>query len=251
MKCLVTADLHYALKQWDWVHQAADLHDLVIIAGDLLDIASVVETDVQAVVVMKYLRRIRDKVHLLVSSGNHDADERTPADERVAAWLQAAREQGISVDGDSFEADGWLFTICPWWDGPETKRGVLQLLDRDAARPKQRWAWVYHTPPDQTRVSWTGKGHFGDADLPAWIRAYRPDLVLGGHVHQSPFRPPGSWVDRVDQTWVFNAGHQIGPEPAHLVLDLKAMTARWRSQAGDETVDLARPGVAIRSDSVG
>jgi hypothetical protein len=48
-------------------------------------------------------------------------------------------------------------------------------------------------------------------------------------------------VDRVEGAWVFNAGRQIGPEPAFLELDLTAMTATWRSQAGDETVDLRDP----------
>lgn len=241
MKCLVTADLHYSLKQWDWLASVAHQHDLVVIAGDLLDLASVLEPDVQAVVILKYLARIRHQTHLLVSSGNHDADEPNAAQERIAAWLQDARPLGIHIDGDAFETTPWLFTICPWSDGPSAKAAVANQLERDARRPKQHWAWIYHAPPDQTRVSWTGKGHFGDPSLTEWIHTYQPDLVLGGHVHQSPFRTNGSWVDRLGKTWVFNAGRQLGPEPAHLVLDLHAMTAQWRSQAGQETLSLLPP----------
>jgi Icc-related predicted phosphoesterase len=241
MKVLVTADLHYSLKQWDWVLQAAGQFDLVVLAGDHLDIASALDTEAQAVVVLKYLERIGRRVPLLASSGNHDGSERTPANESVATWLQEARERGVVVDGDVFERGDWRFTLCPWWDGPETQAAVAQQLERDAALPARRWAWVYHAPPDHTRVSWTGKGHFGDPELAGWIRRYRPELVLCGHVHQSPFRAEGSWVDRVEGAWVFNAGKQIGPEPAFLVLDLEAMTASWRSQAGDETIDLKTP----------
>lgn len=241
MKCLVTADLHYSLKQWDWVHEAAGRFELVILAGDHLDIASVLDAESQAVVVLKYLERIGRRTRLLASSGNHDGNDRSAANERAAAWLQEARDRGVFVDGDTFEHGDWRFTLCPWWDGPESRHAVARQLATDAARPKRRWAWVYHAPPDQTRVSWTGKGHFGDPDLTAWIREHRPELVFCGHVHQSPFRPPGSWVDRVEGAWVFNAGRQIGPEPAHLVLDLGAMTARWFSQAGTERLDLNDP----------
>jgi len=43
-----------------------------------------------------------------------------------------------------------------------------------------------------------------------WIDQHRPDMVLTGHVHQPPFKPDGAWAHRIGNTWVFNAGHQIG-----------------------------------------
>jgi Icc-related predicted phosphoesterase len=49
-------------------------------------------------------------------------------------------------------------------------------------------------------VSWTGSKHYGDAELVRWIHEHRPDIVLCGHVHQSPFRQGGSWVDRKGDT---------------------------------------------------
>jgi predicted phosphodiesterase len=42
MKCLVVADLHYSLPQYDWVVNVAEQFDLVIIAGDHLDLSSLV-----------------------------------------------------------------------------------------------------------------------------------------------------------------------------------------------------------------
>jgi Icc-related predicted phosphoesterase len=241
MKCLVTADLHYSLKQWDWVLHAAGHFDLVILAGDHLDIASVLHTDAQSVVVLKYLDRIGRKVPLLAASGNHDGNERTPSNESVAAWLQDAREHGVFVDGDSLERGDWRFSLFPWWDGPETQAAVGRQMERAATLPVRRSAWVYHAPPDRTRVSWTGKGYFGDPQLAHWIGRYHPELVFCGHVHQSPFRSEGSWVDRIQGAWVFNAGRQIGPEPAFLVLDLETMIAHWQSQAGKETINLNHP----------
>jgi Icc-related predicted phosphoesterase len=131
--------------------------------------------------------------------------------------------------------------VCPWWDGPASCAEVGAQLARDAARREGRWIWVYHAPPDESPVSWAGQRHFGDAELLRWIRAYQPDLVRTGHIHQAPFRAGGSWVDRVGSTWVFNAGRQIGPRPAHVIIDLTGPTATWFSLAGNEVVKLDEP----------
>ena len=56
MKILVVSDLHYTLPQFDWLVEAAPAYDLVMIAGDLLDIASFVDPETQIIVVLKYLR---------------------------------------------------------------------------------------------------------------------------------------------------------------------------------------------------
>ena len=90
MRILLVADLHYTLRQFDWLQQAAADFDIVVIAGDLLDITSTVELETQIVVVLKYLKRIRARTRLLVCSGNHDGDERNQADEWVATWLARA-----------------------------------------------------------------------------------------------------------------------------------------------------------------
>ena len=232
MRLLFVADLHYALKQFDWLVANADRFDPVIIGGDLLDLASALDFDVQIVVVEKYLERIRQKTRLLVSSGNHDGDSRSAADESVARWLQEARAAGLSVDGDSLELPGALMTVCPWWDGPVSRAEIEAQLARDAAKVRGRWVWVHHAPPAGSPVCWTGKKFAGDEFLRGWIERFAPDVVLSGHIHNSPFYAAGSWVDRIGQTWVFNPGKQIGPAPACIALDLETMTAEWISLEG-------------------
>src|SRR5437016_496967 len=132
-------------------------------------------------------------------------------------------------------------TVCRWWDGPRGCAEIGRQLARDAARRRGRWIWVYHAPPDASPVSWTGSKHYGDTELVRWTHEHRPDLVLTGHVHQSPFRAGGSWVDRIGDTWVFNAGREMSPYPPHVIFDMTAQTATWTSSAGSETVDLAAP----------
>lgn len=241
MKCLVVSDLHYTLKQFDWVDRVAGDFDLVVVAGDHLDISSIVALDAQIVVILNYLRRLHGKTRLMVSSGNHDLNARDASDEKVARWMTRVRQLGVSSDGDSLEIGDTLFTICPWWDGPRARDGVAAQLERDAQRRAQRWVWVYHAPPEASPVSWSGQKFIGDAELSAWIARYQPDIVLTGHIHQSPFRAGGSWVDRIGDTWVFNAGRQIGPIPTHIIVDTDARKAMWFSLAGNEVVPLDEP----------
>jgi Icc-related predicted phosphoesterase len=241
MRCLLVSDLHYALKQFDWVHSVAADFDLVVIAGDHLDISGHASVDAQIVVILKYLKRLHAKTKLIVSSGNHDLTGFDAAGERTARWLARARAAGIAVDGDFLEADGVSITVCPWWDGPNGCAAVGEQLARDATRRGREWIWVYHAPPDESPVSWSGQKHFGDTELLGWIRQYQPDIVLTGHIHQSPFRQGGSWADRIGDTWVFNSGRQIGPCPAHIVIETEERTAKWFSLAGNEIVNLDGP----------
>lgn len=238
MRILVVADLHYSLKQFDWVSSVAADYDLVVIAGDLLDLAGHADLDTQIVVVLKYLDRIRGLVPLIVSSGNHDGDVKNDQDEFIAEWLRRSGKENLHVDGESVVFSGDLFTVCPWWDGPVTREALRDFIDSEREKPHNRWLWLHHAPPDKSPVSWTGKKHFGDAYLNEIIETHHPDFVFSGHVHNSPFREDGSWIDKVGETWVFNPGHEMGALPSHIILDLEEMQATWVSSMGTERVDL-------------
>jgi Icc-related predicted phosphoesterase len=239
MRLLLVSDLHYTLPQLDWVVGQAEGFDLVVLAGDHLDIASTVPLDAQTVVILRYLELMAERTAVVASSGNHDLTERDGHGEKAAPWLAAARSVGVAVDGDSVEVGGALVTVCPWWDGPVQREALEGQLARDDERGGRPWVWVYHWPPSESPTTWTGRRFYGDADLRDWIDAYRPDVVLAGHVHEPPFKPEGSWADRIGDTWVFNAGRQIGGVPAHVVVDLTEGTAVWWSLLGDEQLSLA------------
>src|SRR5262245_34897356 len=157
MRMLFTADLHYALKQFDWLVANAKNFDSIVIGGDLLDLTSALDFDVQIVVVEKYLDRIRAESRVLVSSGNHDGDSRNAADESFAKWILDVRSKGFFADGDSIELSGHLVTICPWWDGPYSRGELEQQLTRAAAKVRGRWVWIHHAPPAGAKVCWTGR----------------------------------------------------------------------------------------------
>lgn len=241
MKILAVTDLHFGLKQFDWVVEQAERYDLVIISGDLLDIGGHLDLDSQITVVVKYLRTISAKTRLLVCSGNHDGDEKNDADEYVARWLQRVRATGLVVDGGSTELGELRLSVCPWWDGPATRESMQRFLRTEHATAPKNWLWVHHAPPDGLGVSWTGKEHAGDSFLGEIIRELTPDFVFSGHIHNSPFRAGGAWASRLGRTWAFNPGKQLGAPPAYIVLDLEKNSARWVSQAGEEEIQLDVP----------
>lgn len=238
MRILLVADIHYALKQYDWLAAEAASFDLVVIAGDLLEISSAVPLTAQVVVVKSYLDALAGSVPVVVCSGNHDLTGELPGGERVADWLSELDLAGMARDGEALPIGDTLVSAFPWWDGEATRDRIAEQLARDSTIPHESWIWVYHAPPAGSATAWGGTRAYGDTALSDWIETYRPALVLSGHVHQAPFVPNGSWVDRMGETWVFNMGQQIGPAPAHIVLDTDAGEAFWFSLEGNERIDL-------------
>jgi Icc-related predicted phosphoesterase len=240
MRVLIVSDLHYTLRQLDWVVGEAADYELVVVAGDLLDMASIVDADAQIAVVCEYLTRIATRTRLVVCSGNHDLDDVNELDERAAQWLQRVIAAGVVVDGAHLDGPDVFVTVCAYWDGPRSREQVGEQLAADAALVAGRpWIWAYHAPPDDSPTSWTGKRHYGDEALNEWIERYSPAIVLCGHVHRSPFAQPGGWHDRIGSTLVFNGGNQIGPTPTHIVIDTDAGVASWSSYEGVEEFGLA------------
>jgi Icc-related predicted phosphoesterase len=238
MRILLVSDVHYRLRQFDWLFEMAGDVDVVVMAGDLLDIRSAVAVPAQAAAVTAQISRISERGTVLAASGNHDLDERDDSDEKVAGWLRRAGGGQLHVDGDSLRVGDTLFSVCGWWDGPSGQAALEARLAADAATRPARWIWIYHSPPAGSPLAWDGRREFGDTQARDWIATYQPDMVLAGHIHEAPFVEGGGWVDRVGPTWIFNAGSQSGPVPAHILIDVEANEATWLSATERASVAL-------------
>src|SRR6516165_4977632 len=64
MRLLAVADLHYSLRQFGWVLECAPDFDVVVLAGDMLELSSLVDWRAQAVVMRKYFNRLREVTYL-------------------------------------------------------------------------------------------------------------------------------------------------------------------------------------------
>ena len=245
MRILLVSDLHYTFKQLDWVASVAADYDLVVMAGDHLDIASIVEPDAQIAVVLEYFSRIAAKTTLVVCSGNHDLNARNELGERPRGGSQRRAPRASTSTGRASRTRRELVTVCPWWDGPLTRDSST------VSSPRTRHSSVIGggsgcttRRPTHRRRAGPASGTTATPNSSAWIEQYQPRIVLCGHVHQSPFAPDGSWIDRIGSTLVFNAGRQIGPVPTRIELDTETGTARWSSMEGVEERG-ARPGELV------
>jgi Icc-related predicted phosphoesterase len=238
MSILLVSDLHYDLRQFDWVLERADRHDLVVIAGDLLDIASLVPVQAQIAAVSAFLRDLAARSTVAACSGNHDLDRRRDDGEKETRWLLDLDIDGLHVDGTDFRFGELLVSVLAWWEGDRTRALIERQLAAAEPADSSRWLWIYHSPPEGA-LSWTGARHFGDGIGAEWIDRYQPGFVLCGHIHQSPFTDVGSWCERRGRTWVFNAGRERSDAPVHVEIDLEAGEASWVSREHREQVALA------------
>lgn len=187
MKLLLVADLHYTLPQWDWLDATAERFDIVVIAGDLLELNSIVPREAQIVVLRKYLQRIAKKVPLLVCSGNHDTLDSPQG--KTAQWLQDKHDAKYWTDGEHYTADNLFFSILPWWESETDQIATERQLERDASQAMgKRWIWVYHPPQRESNCLERQTGSRRPATLPmdralparaGFGRAYPQRTLLG------------------------------------------------------------------------
>lgn len=235
------SDLHYDLRQYDWLLARAGDYDAVVLSGDALSIAAAVPVEAQIVAVSCTLAELARRTRVVLCSGNHDLNALNSAGEKTAGWVADLAGEGMVVDGQTVAIEDTLLTVLPWWDGPAARAEVDALLEAAASERAGRWVWVYHSPPE-SRLSWTGSRHYGDEAGRQWIERYSPDVVLCGHIHQAPFAPDGSWIDRLGTTWLLNPGKQMGGVPCCVDLDLTAGVAAWMSATGSDERELDPAG---------
>ena len=243
MRLLLVSDVHYRLRQYDWLYEMAGQVDLVVVAGDLLDIRSAVAIPAQAAAISAQLARISTQGRIIAASGNHDLDELDAHGEKFAGWLRRLGTQTLSVDFEQVDVGDVRVSAYGWWDGEHGRVETEQRMREAAQTRPGTWMWVYHSPPTGSPLAWDGRREFGDDQLLSWIEEFQPELVCSGHIHQSPFVDGGGWIDQVGSTWIFNAGQQIGNVPAHVLIDLDEGTASWFSATDRETISLREPFV--------
>jgi len=140
----------------EWILNRSTDFDAVVLPGDLLDSVSPTPLLTQIFDVSAYLSDLSQLTIVMAASGNHDLDGPGPDGEQRASWLSALRGPALYGDGQSMDVDGVRFTVCPWWDGPQTKEIVERQLE---------------LPPSTVRPAGSGSiTHF----LPALASARQP-----------------------------------------------------------------------------
>ena len=171
MRCLVVADLHYSLPQFDWLLAAAPQFDVVIFAGDALDIGSMVDFRAQILVVKKYLTLLSGITRVILCSGNHDLDERSRGGRKNLALgrrrartrhcLRRRQPHDIETRSSRCAHGG-----TDRWSRAASKPSFATPRHNDCSNGSgciMRRRRIHPT-------SWGGKRFFGDVELVQWIK---------------------------------------------------------------------------------
>ena len=207
MTILHVTDLHFHQPWYTWLATAAPPHDLLVIAGDLLDLNHPASHQRQTDWVAEWVRAYDRPLSLC--SGNHDLVWDSAHNVWwPARWLQSLAGPTTWVDGDAAE-----------WRGVTLSHHGATGTTR--AQPAD--IWVTHVPPLGPGVGWHHDGRAGgDPALLYSVRTYAPRLVLSGHVHR-----PLHWCDRFDGTLYFNPGMERAAKfPNYILIDLADGSAR-------------------------
>ena len=207
MTILHVTDFHFNKRWFDWLLSNAPANDLVVMSGDLLDLAAATPHRKQIEWVSAWFKDYSRPI--CVCSGNHDLQWNSESERWTPAyWLRDLANPKVWSDGQCV-----------------TLNGLSVLNIGCTTRPKGSEAdvWVVHAPPTNTLVSARATGgDGGDSDLVAPVKRYAPRLVLSGHVHN-----PIHWAEHGEQTLYLNPGHNADAAfPNHILIQTDRMSCR-------------------------
>lgn len=233
MIILHVTDLHFNQRWYDWLSDRAPAHDVLVLSGDLLDLANATPAARQAAWISDWAQGI--STPLCVCSGNHDLEWDSALERwRPALWLRELAGPTRWTDGQAGTIDGLRF-----------------LSIGCATRPKGGEAdvWVVHAPPVGVLTGRRiGGRDGGDPELAARVARFAPQIVCSGHVHD-----PTHWCARAGGTLYLNPGHTADAlAPNHILIDTDQMHARGvigcrvaETVAGPTGRELASPAAAV------
>src|SRR5262245_31261549 len=98
MRLLAVADLHSSLPQFDWVLEIASNFDVGVLAGDHLELASIVDRGAQAVVteIFQSLARAHQARYLFRQPRSRCTQRDRREDRQMA---RRGQTEGVSSDG--------------------------------------------------------------------------------------------------------------------------------------------------------
>lgn len=230
MRVLHVADLHSQWHWYDWLMLQADRYDLVVVAGDLVDMLDDRTLHSQIDRVSAWVRSFHGR--LAICSGNHDVFLEQVDDQalRMPHWIQELRSERVIVDGDSVVCDSLRIEVAAW-------NAVPYLAEKTEIV-------IAHGPPAGSATAFTGDDPvgMGDHELFECLQTHpnAPWLVLGGHNHS-----PRRWFGRIARyggnTWSLVPGCRMKYSvPIHIIIDTHARRAERVRESITEVISLTR-----------
>lgn len=222
MTILHVSDFHFNKAWFHWLRHHAPPHDVLAMAGDLLDLSSPTPQRKQIAWVSDWINDYAGAICLC--SGNHDLEWDAETERWTPAyWLRDIVNPRVWRDGQRVTFDGLSILTIGCTTRP--KGGVADV-------------WVVHAPPSGTPVAARTKGgDGGDRDLVPALRRYRPRFVLTGHVHD-----PVAWHHRQGYTHLLNPGcDPKASVPQHILIRTDEQVCEFIGSRHTERHTLAIP----------
>jgi Icc-related predicted phosphoesterase len=268
MRILAVSDIHYNLEWLKWIADQAPLYDVIVIAGDALDLkkqeneASFYE---QVYHFHGWAKRLTHSLspyqYLAFASGNNDKLKKTERNDEDYCLLKTFDEKVRELVEKSHR---WveLFSNNPQMvSDRQTKNVILKngqeislttfpfvesfiladgqghenfMIEGGYLNLKKPWIVVHHEPPAGTPLNEHLVRHevdtLGSICIREFIEDCQPTFSFHGHVHSAPVLNVGSFHAKVGKTHCFNPGQILGgPYPAHIIVDTEKETATWNA----------------------
>lgn len=202
MRILHTADIHANHEWFEWIANNCMAFDLLVIAGDLLNLFSNIRQHDQAKAVRSWLSAL--KAQTIVCTGNHDhwvAPHGIIDTAAEGRWLASLNGHGniVATDGNSVRLNEVTFVVNGWGQRPTSGGDIL----------------VTHAPPAGNPCATSNGYDFGDPEL-LYTTGQRPKLILAGHVHH-----PVAYSTRLSDDLVVLVSGQDdhSPIPSHWLIN--------------------------------
>jgi predicted phosphodiesterase len=217
MNLLLTSDLHFNKRWYQWLEGQAANYDLISIAGDLLDAFSRIPIDQQIPICIERLKRLSASTNIVICSGNHDPiDLPRPwlaAPVQSTDWLADLEIPNLIPDSQTTVIKSDLIvTTLPFLCPVQNKIKLIHRAEQLKEVHGSTWLVVAHDTSDLNLLR------------PGQIL---PDYWHSGHIHQ---------VNRCSQPYhsclLLNSGQTSDTDiPDHIVLDTKTRRRIWHRRS--------------------
>jgi hypothetical protein len=199
MKLLILSDIHGEYEKLNKVIESIeDKFDIIVCNGDVTDMFNIPkefsQLDIADLIIQKILSMNKP---LLCVPGNHDPYEILNVFDDYGINLH---EKIKTIEKIDFIGFGGADTPFNTMFEP-SEREIEESLGKLKKEIKNRFVFVVHNPPKNTKLDLTSAGkHVGSGVIRNFILENKPILVISAHIHEA------SGIDKIDKTTLFYPG---------------------------------------------
>ena len=206
MRIAAFGDLHGNVENMDPIYARSEKADLTIVVGDITTFGSPEYAETLIREIQKHSNE------LLALAGNCDCREINERLDAMGVGIHGKGRviQGIGFFGVSGSSRTPLHT--PFELAESEIEKVLQRGLKEVSNALRK-VLVSHAPPYGTRLDIIRSGdHVGSRAIRSFIEQEQPELVLCGHIHESP------GTDQLGRTKMVNLG--LGRKGCYAIIDI-------------------------------